>query len=567
MICIGSVDELEQLSGVRVDDLHKHIVDEVVIEKDGKTYRRTPEAWTAGSNRAPCPTPSSTSPSNRATTKTPSSRRISSPRASTRPVVGSTRCWSWVPRFKTAPYKNVVVNGLILAEDGQKMSKRKKNYPDPNLVLDQYGADALRAYLIDSPVVRGQELRFSEGGLKEIVRTVVLPYWNALSFFTTYAVTDGFDPRSWPKTPVAERHDSDRWVLSVLQSLVRDVNAEMESYRLDNVVPRLVGFIDDLTNWYIRSNRRRFWKSDDKADQGSAFHTLYEVLSTFATVLAPFMPFLTEEVHQRLVVTVDDDAPKSVHWCDFPQPQAEVIDQALEDRVTVVRAVASLGRKLREDARLKVRQPLASVTVVCREAGVQKSANDGAQTIAEELNVKSVATSADEAQFVNVSVKPNFKVLRNRCAPKLGAIGKELKGWGFAEVERLEAGETITIADEAIGIDDVLLQRKAVEGALVATDGRITVVLDSSLTPELEAEGHAREVTSVLQKARKDAGLDVSDRITVQWASDDEELVAAIDAHGETIAAEILATAFSQGDGELEAAANGKAFRYTISKA
>ena len=232
--------------------------------------------------------------------------------------------------FDKSPYQNVVVNGMILAEDGEKMSKRKKNYPDPNDVLHQYGADALRAYLIDSPVVRGEPLRFSEKGLKEILRTVVIPYWNALNFFVTYANLDGFDPRDTNAPSCSQRPDIDRWILSVLQSLIRDVNKEMEEYRLYNVVPRLVGFIDDLTNWYIRSSRSRFWKSEDDGDKQSAYATLYRVLVDFAQLLAPFMPFLTEEVYQRLVVRLDDKAPQSVHWCDYPQVAEVLIDEELE---------------------------------------------------------------------------------------------------------------------------------------------------------------------------------------------------------------------------------------------
>ena len=321
--------------------------------------------------------------------------------------------------FDKPTFRNVVVNGLILAEDGRKMSKSKKNYPDPTVILDEIGADALRAYLIDSPVVRAEPLRFSEKGLREIVRTVVLPYWNALSFFTTYAIVDGFDPRTGEARPITERPELDRYILSDLESLVRDVNVEMEAYRLYNVVPRLVDFIDTLTNWYIRLSRRRFWKSEDDRDKADAYATLYEVITTFAKVMAPFMPFLSEYVYQHTVAKLEPSAPASVHFADFPQARHERIDTSLEQRMALVRRVVFLGRRLREDNKLKVRQPLSCLTIVSRDATIQKEALDTAQLIEDELNVKTVAASAAEAEFCSLMVKPNFPVLKTRAASKL----------------------------------------------------------------------------------------------------------------------------------------------------
>ncbi len=211
--------------------------------------------------------------------------------------------------------------------------------------------------------------------------------------------------------PLAERADIDRWILSVLQSLIRDVNVEMEAYRLYTVVPRLVAFIDDLTNWYVRRSRARFWKSEDDRDKANAFATLYEVLTTFSKVLAPFMPFLTETVYQRLVLPVDPKAPASVHWCDYPQVEAAMIDAALERRMATVRALATLGRRVREDHKIKVRQPLRGLTVVHRDAGIRADVLAASALISDELNVKAVAVEADESAFATVAVKPNFKTL------------------------------------------------------------------------------------------------------------------------------------------------------------
>ncbi|MCA9503301.1 MAG: isoleucine--tRNA ligase [Myxococcales bacterium] len=570
-ICVGSRAELEALSGVSVDDLHKHVVDPIVIERDGKTYRRTPEVLDCWFESGSMPWAQQHYPFERA-----SELDAFFPAHFIAEGLDQTRGWFYTllvlgtSLFGRSPYRNVIVNGLILARDGKKMSKRLKNYPDPNEMLDEFGADALRAYMIDSPVVRAEELRFDEAGLKEIVRTVVLPYWNVLSFFTTYASVDGYDPRSWKPSPVAARPDIDRWILSVMQSLVRDVNREMEAYRLYTVVPRLVGFIEDLTNWYVRRSRARFWKSEDDADKTNAFATLYEVLTTFSKVLAPFMPFLTEEVHQRLVRPVDPEAPASVHWCDYPQVDASLIDEALERRMATVRAVAALGRRVREDHRIKVRQPLRSITVVHRDPVVRADVEASAALVADELNVKQVAVEADESAFATVVVKPNFKTLGKRCGPKLKQIGPALAAWGFEEVARLEAGETIEVEGEALALGDVLLQRSAREGAATATDGEYTVVLDTALDDALRREGVARDAINLFNTLRKEGGFEVSDRVRIAWACDDREVARALEEHAALVAREVLADDFASmtaGSKGAETKLTGATLRYSIVRA
>jgi len=550
VICVGSISELEALSGVRVTDLHKHFVDPVVIRKDGKTYRRTPEVLDCWFESGAMPYAQQHYPFEPGDEGSGQDARLLArfPAHFIAEGLDQTRGWFYTllvlgtALFERSPYRNVIVNGLILAEDGQKMSKRKKNYPDPNETLEKYGADALRAYLIDSPVVRGEPLRFSEKGLTEILRTVVLPYWNALSFFTTYASVDGFDPRdpAWASVPTEQRPEGDRWILSVLQSLIQDVNREMEGYRLFAVVPRLVHFIDDLTNWYIRLGRPRFWKSQNRADQAAAYHTLHEVLTTFARVLAPFMPFVTENVHQRLVVTVDAAAPPSIHFCDYPSASVALIDTKLEESVSVARTVVALGRRLREEQRIKVRQPLASLTVVHRDAVMRARITAQKAVILAELNLKDLVLEADEGRFAKVTVKPNFATLGKRCGKKLGAIKKVLDTFGLAEVGRLEAGESIEVEGEALTLGDVLLHREATGSGAIASDGELTVVLDTALTPALIAEGHAREVVSQLQNARKGAGLEVSDRIVIDYSCEDPAVTDAIEQHKELILSEVL---------------------------
>ena len=568
-ICIGSVAELEQLSGVRVTDLHRHIVDEVTFTKNGKKYRRVPEVLDCWFESGAMPYGQKHYPfENKA------SFEANFPADFIAEALDQTRAWFYyllvlsTALFGKPAFKNVVVNGMVLAEDGRKMSKSKKNYPDPGRIIDEIGADPLRAYLINSPVVRAEPLRFSEAGLREIVRTVVLPYWNALSFFTTYAMVDGFQPGAGQGRPFAERAEIDRFVLSSVQSLVRDVNHEMEGYRLYNVVPRLTWFIDVLTNWYIRLSRRRFWKSDDDADKNDAYATLYEVLVTFATVMAPFMPFVSEYVYQHLVCAVDPKAPLSVHFCDYPQVDATRIDAKLEERMAVVRSIVGLGRKLRDDLKIKVRQPLGLLTVVSRDPAVTDAARATAALLSDELNVKRVETSADETAFCTFSVKPNFQALRERAASKLGKIGEALKSWGPEEIAALERGETPSAADVPLALGDVLLTRLPVAGRAVASAGAVTVVLDPALTPELLEEGLAREFNSVLQQARKNAGLDVSDRIRVRFQSGDEGVLSAIHRHKGSIAEEVLAVDFRQDDDSAEVAElNGRSIRYSIAKA
>jgi isoleucyl-tRNA synthetase len=569
MICVGSIDELEKLSGVRVTDLHKDVVDEVEFTKDGKRYRRTPEVLDCWFESGSMPYGQKHYPFDNK-----KSFEENFPADFIAEGLDQTRAWFYyllvlsTALFDKPSFKNVVVNGIVLAEDGKKMSKRLKNYPDPVQVIHEIGADPLRAYLINSPVVRAETLRFSETGLKEIVRTVVLPYWNALSFFTTYAIVDGFHPGEKKERPVAERAELDRYILSSLESLVGDVNREMEGYRLYNVVPRLLWFIDVLTNWYIRRSRRRFWKSDDDADKADAYATLYEVLVTFAKVMAPFMPFVSEYVYQHLVRKVDPSSPPSVHFCDYPAANTSRIDSALEERMAVVRSVVGLGRKLREDQKLKVRQPLATLTVVSRDPRVTAAARTTAALIADELNVKQVEFSADEATFCTLSIRPNFQALRERAGSKLKPIGEALRTWSASEIDKLERGEALDVAGVSISLADVLLTRTPVQGKVVASSGAVTVVLDPKITPELVQEGIAREFTSVLQQSRKNAGLEVSDRIRVDWDSADADVVAAIERHKISIGEEVLAVEFERRSSGAESAElNGRPVRFSLAKA
>jgi isoleucyl-tRNA synthetase len=554
-VAISSRAELEEWSGVLLDDLHKHFVDEVTWpcpECEG-TMQRVPEVLDCWFESGSMPFAQIHYPfENR--------ERFEDrfPANFIAEGLDQTRGWFYTLLVLAtavrdqAPFLNCVVTGMILAEDGRKMSKSLKNYPDPGHVIDEFGADALRAYLINSPVVRGEPLRFSEAGVREVVRTVLLPLWNSYSFFTTYAEADDITAEDLERAPALEdRPEVDRWVVSVLQSLIADINTEMESYKLYSVIPPIIGFVGDLTNWYIRRSRRRFWAhrgAADDHDKMAAFATLYEVLVTFAKVAAPVLPFVTEEIYQGLVRVVDPDAPESIHHVDYPEADTSAIDLALEDSMRTVRRVVNLGRGLRKRHDVRVRQPLSTVTIVTRNADEQTAVNSYLDLIAEELNVHSVEIHADEAGLVDLEAKPNFKVLGPRYGKEMGEVANAISSLTHQDIAAMLDGATVTAGRFTLTVDDLVIARTPRDGTVVATDGSVSVALDIALDDELMIEGVAREIISRTQTARRDADLDVVDRITLRWFSHDPNIQAAFERHAELIAGEVLATSIVKDD-------------------
>lgn len=557
-VCVGSRAELETLSGVNPDDLHKHVVDAIAFPcpECGAEMRRVPEVLDVWFESGAMPYGQNHYPFEN---KERFERGF--PAHYIAEGLDQTRGWFYTlvvhatALFDSVPFRNCVVNGLILAEDGRKMSKSLKNYPDPMALLESVGADPLRAYLINSPVVRAEPLRFSERGVREVVRTVMLPYWNAFSFFTTYAAAEGLttdDLKAAPKP--AARPEIDRWILSVLQSLIRKVNTEMEGYYLYNVVPPLIDFVDDLTNWYIRRSRRRFWtgRGDSGEDAYAAFATLYEVLVTFATLMAPVLPFVTEAMYQELVVARrpdPDSGVASVHHEDYPQADTALIDTDLEDAMRVAREVVALGRGLRVGEGLRTRQPLSRLTVVSHDAAVRRAVIVHADLLADELNVKEVATSEDEAALAHLGAKPNYRSLGPRFGARMPEAAAAIAALSPEQVAAVLAGRPITVLDETVLGDDLIVTREPRTGIVVASGDRLSVALDTEITADLLREAMAREIVKVIQGARRDAGLDVSDRIMLTWDSPSPEVVEAMEAHGSWIAAEVLAVAVQRRPG------------------
>jgi isoleucyl-tRNA synthetase len=555
--CVGSIDELQQLTGAEVSDLHPHKIDHLGWDCPdcGGRMRRIADVFDCWFESGSMPYGQNHYPfENKETFE------ANFPAQFIAEGLDQTRGWFYTlmvlstALFDRPPFRNVVVNGMVLAEDGSKMSKSKKNYPPPERILDTYGADALRAYLIDSPIVRADPLRFSEDGVRDVARTVLIPLQHAWSFFTQYANIDGWSPTD-PRPPVAERPELDRWLISHLQSLVAQVDTEMERYRLDNVVPVVLRFIDDLTNWYIRLSRKRFWapaEGDGGADKAAAYATLYEALVTFSKVLAPFLPFLAESMYQGLVVApgCQQGDLDSVHLCDWPTVDTSVIDRGLEAAVASTRDAVRLGRRLRERHRLKTRQPLAALVLVHHDAEVRAGLQQHADLLADELNVKRVDVRATGEGLATVTCKANFKRLGRRYGKQMKQAAAAIEALSGADFATLESGGEVMVLDQPVTLDDVMVRREPAADVVLESEGALAVALETALSDDLLDEGAARELTSVVQRSRKDAGLEVTDRIALTVRSPDAVLRRAIEAHAERIAADVLATSLSVVEGE-----------------
>lgn len=545
MICVGSIKELEELSGEKVTDLHKHFVDKIVIQKDGKTYHRTPEVLD-------CWFESGSMPYAQQHYMGEGDFKDYFPADFIAEGLDQTRGWFYTLMvlgtclFDQSPYKNVIVNGLVLAEDGKKMSKRLKNYPDPTKMLNTYGADAIRLYMIYSPVVKAESLKFSEKGVQQLMRDLLIPWWNAYSFFVTYANVDGFNDAEvvYPESD----NVLDKWIVSSMETLINDVTAAMDEYDLQRSVRPFVKFVEDLTNWYIRRSRRRFWKSTNDGDKLNAYRTLRYVLVQLSKVAAPFTPFIAEEIYTNLKGASD---PESVHLCDFPTANAAARDLDLEKRMADVQAAVELGRRLRADNDLKVRQPLACLKLA---GGDVKGLEE---LIEDELNVKKVEFIADETELCDVTFKANFKTLGKKCGPKMKAVAAAIAG---AKKVPFEC-EGFTITE-----DDVIVTRTPKDDLVVASQGAIVVGLETALTPELIAEGNAREFVSHVQSMRKEADFEVVQRIAVT-VSCDAEMKAALEAHLDYVRNEILAVSVTIAEGEGEVSLNGHKTGIVIAKA
>ncbi|MFT4648879.1 MAG: isoleucyl-tRNA synthetase [Glaciecola sp.] len=563
MVCVGSVAELEQLAGLEagsVKDLHRESVDDITFESSqasGGTMRRTTEVFDCWFESGSMPFAQSHYPFE-------NKERVeaSHPADFIAEGVDQTRGWFYTLMVisaairDTPAFKNVIVNGTVLTDAGEKMSKSKRNFTDPNIVLKEFGADALRIYLIDSPVVNAKDLRFADAGVQEKVRTVLLPLWNSYSFLTRYAALDGWSPDG--EAPDPNTNELDGWVLARLQTLVALVRQHMGQYHLFLVVPALVEFIDDLTNWYIRLSRRRFWRgaSEQDGDKVNAYRTLHHVLLTLSKVLAPFLPFISDEIYENLSAGQGKD---SVHLEDYPEVQAAFENSDLEHRMELARLAVSLGRSLRVAQNVRIRQPLASLTLAVGTPEDRTALEDAKHWILSELNIREVLWADQESDLVSFSARPNLKILGPKYGKQLGAIRKELGAMGSQECASVAAGESIASqVVEGLIYDEttLLVDRNSREGVVVGTEGGVTVALDVNLTPELEREGLAREFISRVQNMRKESGLALDDRIRIGVRAEGDVAQALRD-HWSLISAEVLAD--QEGPGSVPDGEEGEA--------
>ena len=541
-ICIGSVAELENLSGQKVEDLHKHVIDRIVIQKDGKTYRRTPEVLDCWFESGSMPYAQHHYPFEK------KGREAEFfPADFIAEGLDQTRGWFYTLMvlgtllFNQSPYRNVVVNGLILAEDGMKMSKRKKNYPDPSEIIDGYGADALRFYLMSSPVVRAENLKFSKDGVCEVLRNVILPLWNAYSFFVTYANIDSAEAKLIEESP---RNPLDRWILSEAERMNASVIDNMEKYELSKACEPILKFLDLLNNWYIRRSRRRFWKSENDRDKEQAYDTLYTVLMKLIKTAAPFIPFVTEAIYRNLRT---DSMPESVHLCDYPEPDKNRRDPALEQKMEVTRHAVVMGRALRAAHSLKTRLPLKEMHIVTRDREERNILRQMEDFIKEELNVKSIVFKDNEDALVEYSAKADFKKLGSRLGKSMKAAADQISRLTGSEIQSLIDGAVLSIDVDGFGpldlnLDSIIVQRREKDNLKILNEDSLTVAFDTQITEDLKNEGLARDFIRAVQNLRKESGFEVSDRIRTGW-SGPSEIRAAVEAFEDRIAEETLSVA------------------------
>ncbi|EON67537.1 isoleucyl-tRNA synthetase [Coniosporium apollinis CBS 100218] len=536
IVCVGSVEELKTLSGYEgeITDLHRDKVDGITIpSKTGKgELRRIEEVFDCWFESGSMPYASSHYPFENA-----DAFKASFPGDFIAEGLDQTRGWFYtltvlgVHLFGTLPFKNCVVNGIVLAEDGKKMSKRLKNYPDPSLIMNNYGSDALRLYLINSPVVRAEPLRFKEAGVKEIVTNVLLKLWNSYQFFEQQvALLKKVADMDFVFDPAAEKNNTnvmDRWILASTQSLLKFVNEEMAAYRLYTVVPRLLGLIENTTNWYIKFNRRRLKGAGGKEDTTLALNTLFEVLFTLCRGLAPFTPFITDNIYQRLLPHIPKhlrgEDPRSVHFLPFPEVREELFDDVIERRVSRMQKVVELGRVARDKRSVGIKQPLETLVVVHPDQTYLDDVKSLEQEICEELNVRDLVLSSDEDKYnVQYTCSADWAVLGKKLKKEAVRVKKALPDLSSDDIRNFMKSGAISVDGIELGEEDLIVKRGLKEDDAnkdqeFNTDNDVLIILDVAIHPELQQEGLAREIINRVQRLRKKAGLVPTDDVGMEY--------------------------------------------------
>lgn len=553
-VCVGSIEELRQLSGYQgeLEDLHRDKVDHITIpSKMGKgTLKRVDEVFDCWFESGSMPYASQHYPFENV-----EKFQKTFPGDFIAEGLDQTRGWFYTllvlgtHLFGRSPFQNCVVNGIVLAEDGKKMSKRLKNYPDPSIVMDKYGSDALRLYLINSPVVRAEPLRFKESGVKEVVQKVLLPLWNSYKFFEGQVAllkkTEGVDYMWDPDMESENDNVMDRWILASCQSLLEFVNDEMKGmddcsqqeriafsnmvtgYRLYTVVPRLLGLIDNTTNWYIRFNRRRLKGENGLQDTQHALNALFEVLYTLCRGLAPFTPFLSDTIYLKLLSHIPKklqaDDPRSVHFLPFPEVRQELFNSEVERRVSRMQRVIDLARVSRERRSIGLKTPLKTLVVIHHDPQYLDDVKSLENYITEELNIRDLVLSGDEATYnVQLSVTADWPVLGKKLRKNMARVKKALPDLTSEQVQEYLQNKEILVDGIRLEDGDLVVRRGLREDDTsknleINSDSEVLIILDSEIYPELAQEGLAREIINRVQRLRKKAGLQATDDVKMEY--------------------------------------------------
>ncbi|XP_015590237.1 isoleucine--tRNA ligase, cytoplasmic [Cephus cinctus] len=549
VVCVGSIAELEELTGTKVTDIHRESIDDLTIpsRRPGQPpLRRVPEVFDCWFESGSMPYAQVHYPFER-----PKDFEDCFPADFIAEGIDQTRGWFYTllvistALFGKPPFKNLVASGLILASDGQKMSKRKKNYPDPMEVVNKFGADALRLYLINSPVVRAENLRFKEEGVRDVIKDVFLPWYNAFRFLmqnierfereerTTFVYKDVKDSASLSDNIM------DRWIVSFTQTLLLFLKQEMQAYRLYTVVPRLIKYIDNLTNWYVRMNRKRIKGDNGGADCQHALNTLFSILYTMVRINAPFIPFLTEFMFQRLskLISSSKENLDSVHYQMIPNTLPQLINEDIEKAVSYMQTVIELGRVVRDRRTIPVKYPLPGVVVIHQDPHVLKNIDSLKSYILEELNIKELILTRDKEKYgVALRAEPDHKALGARLKGEFKSMTQAIKELSDKELQEFVSKKEITVRGHKLGEEDLRLMfsftgpaaKELSEQYEAHSEGNILILLDVTPDETMQNEGIAREIINRVQKLRKKAQLVPSDEAIVYYSIGDPKSTLAL---------------------------------------
>lgn len=548
--CVGSLEELKELSGVKdITDMHRESIDHITIpSQQGKgVLRRVEEVFDCWFESGSMPYASQHYPF-----ENKDKFMEGYPANFISEGLDQTRGWFYTLTvlgthlFNTASYQNVIVSGIVLAADGKKMSKRLKNYPDPRIVLENYGADALRLYLINSPVLRAETLKFKEEGVKEVVSSVLLPWYNSYKFLKD--AVDIFKKDNGKDfvydASLTSDNVMDKWLLASIQSLIKFIHEEMTGYRLYTVVPRLLAFIDDLTNWYIRFNRRRIkgYTGDDIVDTKRGLNTLAEALLTLSRAMAPFTPYLADNIYQKIKPYFPTELLesfsvnpaikdiRSVHFLSYPSVREELFDSAIEVAVCRMQKVIDLGRNIREKKSISLKTPLKELAILNSDEGYLKDVESLKGYIADELNVRNIVITGDEAAYgVEYTVVADWPVLGKKLKKDAKKVKAALPKVTSAEVQEFAKTGKIVVDGIELVTEDLQVQRGLPElqtatGHESRSQQEVLIVLDVNMYPELQNEGLAREIINRIQRLRKKAGLNTTDEVLVEYKVDKDTI-------------------------------------------